>query len=207
MLMNKLRGRGRPPGKTETRSEILAVARRRFLADGYDRVTLRAVAAEAGVDVALISYHFGSKRGLFGAALDLPANPAEILAAVLEGPLPTLPERLIRGVTAAWDDPDRAAALRAFAQVALFDPEVSRVFREMVEREMIGRIAERIGSADAQRKAAQAVSQVTGMLFLRYLLRVEPLASMPVDELVRRMAPALRAALAGPPPRRPGRSG
>src|SRR3954447_6614951 len=137
--MNKGRGRGRPAGRTETRSEILGVARRRFLADGYARVTLRSVAAEAGVDAALISYHFGSKKGLFGAALALAANPAEILAIQLAGPLESLPERLVRAVAEAWGDPGRNGANRAFVEAALREPEVARVFREMMEREMIGR--------------------------------------------------------------------
>ena len=201
-MLNKPRGRGRPRGETGTREDILGVARRRFLAEGYDRVTLRSIALEAGVDVALISYHFGSKRGLFGASLELPANPPEILAAVLPGPLDTLPERLVRAILAAWDDPDRGPALRAFAQAALFEPDVARLFREMAEREMIARIAERLGTADGARRGALAASQIAGMIFLRYVLGIEPLASMPPDELVARMAPPLRAALAGPP-RRP----
>jgi len=71
--------RGRRPGRPETRAEILAVARRRFLAQGYQAVTMRAVAEDAGVDAALISYFFGSKKGLFGATLALSANPPEIL--------------------------------------------------------------------------------------------------------------------------------
>jgi len=179
------------------------VARRRFLAEGYDKVTLRSIAQEAGVDVALVSYHYGSKRGLFGAALELPANPPELLAEALRGPLPTLPERLLRTVLAAWGDPVRGPALRALAQAALFDPEVSRLFREMAEREMVGRIAERLGGADASARASVAASQIAGMIFLRYVLRLEPLASLPVDELVARMAPPLRSALAGPERRRP----
>jgi AcrR family transcriptional regulator len=195
--MNK-RGRGRPPGRTDTRADILAVARRRFLGDGYDRVTLRSVADEAGVDVALISYHFGSKRGLFGASMQLPANPPELLASALAGPLNTLPERLIRTVLAAWGDPERGAALRALAEAAIREPEVARLFREMAEREMIGRIAERIGGPDASRRGALAASQMAGMIFMRYVLGIEPLASMPADELVARMTPAVRAALAGP---------
>ena len=196
--MNKGRPRGRPSQDTGSKERILAVARQRFLAEGYDRVTLRSIAQEAGVDVALISYHYGSKRGLFGAALELPANPPEIIAEVLKGPLNTLPERLVGTVVAAWDDPDRGPALRALAHGALFDPEVSRLFREMAEREMVGRIAERLGGPDASRRAAVAASQIAGLIFLRYVLRLEPLASMPADELVARVAPPLRAALAGP---------
>jgi AcrR family transcriptional regulator len=196
-MMNNPRGRGRPPGRTETRAEILAVARRRFLDEGYDRVTMRSIADEAGVDPALISYHFGSKRGLFGAAMRLPANPPEILATALTGPLNTLPERLVRTVLSIWDDPERGAAMRAFAQAAITDPDVARLFREMAEREMISRIADRLGGADAARRASLAASQMAGMIFLRYVLQVEPIASMPADELTARMGPALRAVLGG----------
>lgn len=178
------------------------MARRRFLAEGYDTVTLRSVAEEAGVDPALISYHFGSKRGLFGACMQLPASPPELLSAALAGPLDTLPERLIRTVLAAWEDPEQGAALRALAQAAIREPEVARLFREVAEREMISRIAERLRGADATRRGALATSQVAGLIFLRYILQIEPLASMPADELVARMSPALRAALAGPAPRR-----
>ena len=202
--MNKTRGRGRPSGRTQTRAEILAVGRRRFLAEGYDRVTMRSIADEAGVDAALLSYHFGSKKGLFGAAMQLPANPPEILAAALAGPLDTMPARLVRTVVSTWDDPERGAALRTFAQAAITDPDVARLFREMAEREMIGRIAERLGGPDATRRAAVAASQMAGMIFMRYVLALEPLASMPIDELTGRMTPALAAALTGPrPARRP----
>jgi AcrR family transcriptional regulator len=198
--MNKRRGRGRPPGRSETRAAILAVARRRFLDEGYERVSLRSVAAEAGVDVALISYHFGSKRGLFGAALALAANPPDLLARELDGSLNSLPERLVRTVVHAWEDPATGPSLRALIQAAIQQPDVTRLFREMLEREMIGRIAERIGGADATRRAALAASQIAGMVLTRYVIAFEPIASMPVDELARRMAPALRAALAGPRP-------
>jgi hypothetical protein len=80
------------------------------------------------------------------------------------------------------------------------DAEVGRLFRQMAEREIIGRLADRIGGADAERRAAMAVSQISGVIFLRYILRFEPLASMSADELTARMVPALRAALVGPRP-------
>jgi AcrR family transcriptional regulator len=196
--MNKTRGRGRPPGRSHTRADILSVARRRFLTDGYDRVSMRAIAQEAGVDVALISYHFGSKKGLFGAALALEANPAELLARELDGPLNSLPERLIGAVLAAWEHPQAGGSLRAVIQAAVREPEVARLFREMLEREMIARVAERIGGADGPRRAAVAGSQIAGLVMGRYILAFEPLASMAPEDVVRRMAPAMRVALLGP---------
>ena len=202
MLMNKTRGRGRPRGTTTTKADILTAARRRFLEVGYDGVTLRAVAAEAGVDVALISYHFGSKKGLFGAAMALGANPALLLAGELQGPLNTLPERLVRTVLRVWDDPETGPTLRSLLEGMVRDPQVARMFAGMMEQEMLPAIADRLGGgADATRRAAVATSQLGGLIMSRYVLRVEPIASMSHADIARRMAPALRAALAGPPRR------
>jgi AcrR family transcriptional regulator len=199
--MNKTRGRGRPAGGSNARADILEVARRRFLAEGYHQVTLRAIAAEAAVDPALISYHFGSKRGLLGEAMALAINPAELLAREIAGPLNNLPERLLTTVLTVWDDPDTSGSLRAFIEGVVGDPEVGRVFRELIEHEMLPRIAERIGGPDAGRRAAVAASHIAGLVMARYILRLEPFASMPRAEVVRRMAPGLRTALMGPPPR------
>jgi AcrR family transcriptional regulator len=192
------RGRGRPAGRTSTREDILEVARRRFLESGYEQVTLRSVAREAGVDVALISYHFGSKHGLFGAALQLTRNPPQVLADVLAGPLETLPERLVEAVLATWDHPEHGASLRSFAAAAFRDPDVNRLFAQVAEREMIRRLADRIGGADAIPRAAAVTSQIAGIIITRYILRLEPLASMPRDELARLIVPPIRATLAGP---------
>jgi AcrR family transcriptional regulator len=193
-MMNKT-GRGRRPGAPDTREQILEVARRRFLAEGYQSVTMRSVAAEAGVDAALISYFFGSKHGLFGAALALSANPAEVLARVLPGDLEGLPERVLKALVTTWDDPQRGNPLRVMLRAAAHDPEVARLVREMAEREIVGKIAERLGGADARQRAGVFTVQITGLIFSRYLVELDPIATMPVDELVRRLAPGLRAVL------------
>jgi AcrR family transcriptional regulator len=199
MLMNKSRGRGRPRGTTTTKADILASARRLFLEHGYDGVSLRAVAGDAGVDVALISYYSGSKKGLFGAAMALGANPALLLAGELQGPLNSLPERLVRTVLHVWDDPGTGPTLRSFLEGIVRDPQVARIFGEMMEQEMLPAIAGRLGGgADATRRAAIATSQLWGMILSRYVIKVEPLASMSHAEVARRMAPGLGAALAGP---------
>lgn len=152
------------------------------------------------MDVALISYHFGSKKGLFGAALALTANPAELLARELAGPLNSLPERLVRRMINVWDDPATGGPLRALLAGVVREPDVARLFREAVEREIIARIAERIGGPDATKRAGVAVIQIVGLLMTRYVLRLEPIASMPASEVSARLAPTLRGALTGPRP-------
>jgi AcrR family transcriptional regulator len=203
-MMNKPRpaARGRRTGKPETRAEILAVARQRFLADGYQNVTLRSIATEAGVDVALISYFFGSKKGVFGAALALSANPPEVLLKALPGELETLPERVLRVMVTTWDDPAHGDPLRVMISAATQDPDVARLLRELIEQEMIGRIAERVGGPDARGRAAAFGTHVAGVIIARYVLALEPLASMSVDELIRHLAPGARLALC---PSRPAR--
>jgi AcrR family transcriptional regulator len=174
---------------------VLDVARRRFLADGYQGVTMRSVAAEAGVDAALISYFFGSKRGLFAAVMALSVNPADVLAHALPGDLNTMPERLIHALLTVWDDAERSAPMRAMIAGAAGDADVARLLREVVEGEMVGRLAERIRGADATTRAAVASVCLVGLIFDRYILMLEPIASMRSDELVTRLAPVLRAAL------------
>ena len=118
---------------------MLDVARRRFLAEGYQAVTLRSIATEAGVDAALVSYFFGSKRGLFGAALALTANPPELLLAALSGDPASLPERVLAGLLAAWDDPQQGGPLRVLITAAVQDPGVARLLTDAFEHEMAAR--------------------------------------------------------------------
>lgn len=191
-------GRGRRPGRPETRAEVLAVARRRFLAEGYQSVTMRSLAAEAGVDAALISYYFGSKKGLFGAAMALSANPPEVLLDALAGDPDHLPERVLTALLHAWDDPEGGAALRAMVSAAMQEPELARLLREVLEHEIVDRLAEHLTGRSARARAAAFVTQLSGVVFTRYVLAVEPVASMKVDEIVRHLAPGLRAALQAP---------
>ncbi|QNE74348.1 TetR family transcriptional regulator [Streptomyces finlayi] len=188
-------GRGRRAGKPDTRAQILDVARRRFLEGGYAAVTLRSVAAEAGVDVALVSYHFGSKKGLFGAALALSANPAETLARTAEGDPATFPQRALLDLLALWEDPESGAPLRALITGAVHDQAITGLVKEMMEREIIDKIAARLRGADARKRAGAFCAQIAGLVVTRYILRLEPVASMAPDEIIRIYAPPLRVAL------------
>ena len=119
--MNKTVGRtqrGRRPGQSDTRERILDAARSRFVADGYQAVTLRAIAADAGVDVALVSYYFDSKQGLFGAAMALPVNPLDAIGGVIQLPDRQLAPALLRTFLTVWDDPITGTPLRTIASAA-----------------------------------------------------------------------------------------
>ncbi|MEU8794101.1 TetR family transcriptional regulator [Streptomyces sp. NPDC048643] len=197
--------RGRRPGSPDTRAAILGVARRRFLEDGYHAVTLRSIAGEAEVDLALISYYFGSKKGLFGAALALGANPAEILAQVAEdGDLSTFPERVLRQVLAVWDDPVSGPPLLAMLKSAIDDDGFGELVKEAVEREIVERIAGLVPGRDARQRAAAFTTVIAGLITTRYLLRLEPIVSMSVEEVIRFVSPQLRQALRGPGRQAPG---
>ncbi|MCL9795036.1 TetR/AcrR family transcriptional regulator [Frankia sp. AgKG'84/4] len=198
--MNSSPRRGRRPGSPDVRAEILAVARARFRREGYDAVTMRSLAAEAGVDAALISYYFGSKAGLFAAVLELTLSPADLLGGLLQGDLETLPQRLIPTLVRTWDNPDTGVPLLAAMRAAASDPGFAAMLRDGIHRQLVERLAERIGGADAHRRAGAFVTQVGGLILTRYVIAAEPLASMTADEIVRALGPALRTALLGPLP-------
>ncbi|SEM03639.1 TetR/AcrR family transcriptional regulator [Rhodococcus maanshanensis] len=199
--MNKPGPRGRRSGAPDTRRGILEVARRRFLAEGYVKVTMRSLAADAGVNAALISYFFGSKRGLFAAAMALSANPADLLAEALPGPPARLAARVLTALVSTWDDPQRGGTIRVLLTAAAHDEDLARLIREMIDRELVTVLAEHLGGTGARARAGLFAAQALGVIHARYVLRLEPTASMPADELVRGLAPGFTATLFGAPPR------
>src|ERR1700689_3584084 len=193
--MNNRTSRGPRPGRPDVREQIRQAARTRFLAEGYRLVTLRSIAGDVGVDVALVSYYFGSKQGLFNDAMDLAASPGAIIDLALEGDLGSLADRLIRGLLAIWDDPSTGAGLKAIATTAVSEPEVNRLISEMAEREIVTRLANRLPGDQARARASAFCTQMSGLILSRYLLHIEPMASMAVDEVTAWLAPSFQLAL------------
>jgi AcrR family transcriptional regulator len=193
--MNNATGRGRRSGASSTKDTIRAAARTRFLEDGYTGVTMRSIAAAAGVDVALVSYWFGSKKGLFAAAMDLTVSPADVLERALDGDDSGLAERVLRSLVTTWDGAGGGAPLRSVVSAAVTDATVCRLVSEAIEHQLIDPLAARIGGPDARGRAAAFCTGVGGVVFWRYVLRIEPLASMPLETIVRRLAPGLQLVL------------
>jgi AcrR family transcriptional regulator len=191
------RPRGRRPGASDTRDAILAAARERFAQFGYDRTRIRDVAEDAGVDAALVHYFFKSKDGLFAAAMQLPFSPPEMLEPVLAEGLDGLGERIVRRLLSVWDDPGNRVALLAMPQSASAHPGAAQALREFVRREMIGRVAGVIEADRPELRANLVASQIVGLVVARYVVQVQPLASLPADEVVPLVGPTLQRYLDG----------
>ncbi|MEU3459202.1 TetR family transcriptional regulator [Streptomyces sp. NPDC006733] len=189
------RPRGRPRGKPPTRESIVVAARALFLSRGYRGTTVRAVAGAAGVDAALIAYHFGSKKGLFADVMQFQCANALAVQDVLGGDPAALPERLIDAVTGLWEDAD-------FRQLTAHGDEAAEVIREYLEHELLARLVEFLGGRDATARATAVVTVLGGLIYTRYLNPLPSLAALTPAEARHHLAPALRAALA-PRPRTP----
>ncbi|MGW1373529.1 TetR/AcrR family transcriptional regulator [Streptomyces sp. NPDC002446] len=198
------RPRGRPRGNPPTRESIISAARALFLEHGYRRTTLRAVAGAAGVDPALISYHFGSKKGLFADVMQFQCANVLTVDAVLSGDPATLPGRLIDAVTDLWEDAD-------FRQLTTRGEEAAEVLREYLERELLTRLVEFLGGRDATARATAVVTILGGLIYTRYLNPLPTPAALTPSETRRILTPALRTALTPsprtPPPIRTARHG
>jgi AcrR family transcriptional regulator len=191
------RPRGRRAGGSTTREQILAAARDRFARQGYARTTVRAVAADAGVDPALVHYFYGSKDRLFAAAMALAVNPAEIIAEVLQGERTGIGERLVRRALEAWDEPEAQASLAALVRSAASHDAAAATLRGFVEGELVPRLAAVAAEPEPALRAALVGSQLGGLIVARYILGIEPLASSDRDRLVASIGPTLERYLLG----------
>lgn len=181
--------RGPRQDGVQARQAILDAARKQFSEQGYEGATMRAVARDAGVDPALVSYYFGSKSGLFVESLRLPINPADAIAAVVADGTEDLGVRLVTRFLQVWDNPVSGDPIVRVLRSGASRPEL---LREFIERQIVPRFAQAIGGPDADLRATAIVSQMLGLAFARYVLRVEPLASAPPDEVVALVAPNIQ---------------
>ena len=194
---------GRRPGPVRTKEKILTAARSHFGRAGYERATLRRIAAMAGVDAALIPHYFGSKEGVFLAAVEFPVDPAEFIPRLLAPGLEGLGERLVLFFLETWDSPAGASLLGLIRSVVSNDLAAD-LLREFVTREVLGRLAVAIELDQPRLRASLVATQLVGLAMLRYVVKVEALKSAGREELARWMGPSIQRYLTDPvlPPAR-----
>ncbi|EMF57127.1 TetR family transcriptional regulator [Streptomyces bottropensis] len=198
------RRRGRP-SRTESadtpaaRDRILAAAREEFSERGYDKTSVRGIAKAAGVDSALVHHYFGTKEQVFEAAITLSFGPAmQAPRAVEEGPLDGVGERLARFFFGVWENPATRTPLLAIVRSAVNNEAAAAVFRRIIATQVLRRIADRLEVQDAELRAELAAAQLVGIAMLRYVIKVEPLASADPEQIIRRVAPVVQAHLTAP---------
>ena len=188
---------GRRSGAPPTRERILAEARALFAERGFERATIRAVAGAAGVDPALVIHYFGSKEGLFEAALKPPVSPAAVIPGVVQGERAGIGERIARAMFSIWEDPQTREAYIALIRCAASNERAAAIVREFIDREVFAVIVRAAGVPDAELRASLVGSQIFGLAVARYVLKLEPIARASVDEVVAAVAPTLQRYIAG----------
>jgi len=181
---------GRRPGQTETREQILGAARNQFGERGYEGTTIRGIAAEAGVNPALIHHFFGSKEQVFAAALELPIDPTEVLSTILDGPREEIGARVLRLFLGLWREPDTRKPFLALVRSVSTNESAALILRQFVERVMMTRVADALGVPALRLNALMA--HIVGLAMARYIVGVEPIASADEDEIVAVIAPVIQ---------------
>lgn len=196
------RRRGRPRGanRDDTKARILEAAAAEFGERGYEAASIRSIARRADVDPSLVHHYFDDKSALVAEVVAVPLRPDRIVQGALDGPIDELGARLLHAVLAAWENPRVHPAAKAAMRSAIGQGPVARMLREFLRREIMLRLATRLGGADdAELRAELAASQVVGIIMVRYILEFEPIASASEDELVARVAPVVQFHLTGYP--------
>jgi AcrR family transcriptional regulator len=189
---------GRRPGNTDTRQLVLDAARDCFASSGYDGATIRAIAATAGVDPALVHHFFGSKAELFAAAMELPVNPRELVPTMVGGDIDEIGERIVRTFLGLWEDPKSRRRMLAVLKSAVRYEAAAAMLRTFLTRELLAAVAKGIDAPRGDLRASLVGSQLVGLAMARYVIKVPPLATAPVDTLVAAYAPAVQRYLTGP---------
>ncbi|WP_248959762.1 TetR/AcrR family transcriptional regulator [Sphaerisporangium perillae] len=181
---------GRRRGSADTRGQIIAAARKIFAEKGFDKATIRGIAREAEVDPALVHHYFDTKDGIFVAAMQLPVDPAKVIPLILQGPRAEIGERLVRFLLTMTADPAAREPIIALMRSAMTNEQVVVMIREFLTMAVFNRVVEGLGISPVRMEVAFA--QMFGVVLMRYVLRLEPLASAEVEELVGILAPTIQ---------------
>ncbi len=205
---------GRRPGNQDTRGAILSAARNAFAARGFSGASIRTIAADAGVDAALVHHYFGTKQDLFLATVELPVPIPEIFAGLLAQGLDDFGRRLLDATLGIWDSEARPALVAGLRSI-IADPAMTRSMREFATAELMGRVIDAydLPREEAERRAGLVAAQLLGVFTARYLLELPAAVAPSRAELVAAVGPALQRYLDGDfgrlddEPERPGVEG
>ncbi|WP_040686308.1 TetR/AcrR family transcriptional regulator [Nocardia vinacea] len=186
-----------PPARRSdaTRAAILAAARARFAAEGFRKATIRAIAADAAIDPSMVMRYFGSKDGLFAAAVDVRLDLPDLAAADPDA----LGELLVRRFLAIWEDQPDNKVLVILLRSSITDEGVSQRFRQIFAEQVLPAVLRFGDPADAQRRGGLIVTQLLGLALCRYVLELPPVVGLTREQIIADIAPTLQRYLISAP--------
>lgn len=191
--------RGRRPGPTETREDILDAARDLFSQQGYEKASMRAIARRAKVDPALIVHYFSSKEGLLTESLTLPLDPARLLDDGLRGVADDeVGEALVRTVLGLWDRPALRQRLLSMLRVGMSHEIAMGVLRQTFARTVLAAVARLADDDTAALRAELVAAQMIGLMMARMVMKLPQIAEADADDLARLVGPSIQLYLTGP---------
>jgi AcrR family transcriptional regulator len=188
---------GRRPGTSTSREQILEAAGRLFAERGYEGATMRAIAAEAGVDAALVVHFFGNKASLLAEAVKWPFDPEVEMPKLLADGRHQAGRRLVELFVSTWDREGGRNSILTLLRAAGTEPQAAEMLRDFITVRLFGTLMTRLGSDRPELRADLVSSQLIGLGMGRYVLRFEPLASAKPAEVVRWTAPTVQRYLTG----------
>jgi len=176
----------------DVRDAVLDAARAAFHARGYARTSVKAVAAAAGVTPDVVGKYYKSKDKLFAAAIKLPFDPANSIPTLVAPGLDGMGERLTRLTMETLGDPETRSDLVALARMGASAGKAGGGLKSFVEQDIVDRLAGVIGVPDARLRANLITSYLLGVAINRYVVKLDPIASLSEDEIVRLVAPTIQ---------------
>ena len=187
-----------PTNPDDVKRLVADAARAVYDRQGYLDITVKGVAAAAGMAPDMVRRYYNSREDLFAAALRLPFEPASAITRLLAPGVEGLAERLVRTTLHMLSEPETREQIALMVRDGVSAAKVAASLREFLESLIIDRVAAVLGVPDARMRVTLATSYVVGVATTRYVLRMEPLASASEDEVVRLVVPAVQTALSGP---------
>ena len=176
-----------------TRGVIIEAARRLFREHGYERTTVRDIAAEASIDPALVIRYFGSKDQLFVHAADIRLELPDLSAVDRSKVGTVLASHFMR----IWESDGSNSGLPILLRSAASNEVAAELMRDIFGKQVAPRLQALGSGAEAQERAALVSSQLLGVALCRYILRLPPIVAMPVDQLAQAVGATIQRYLAG----------
>jgi len=188
---------GRRPAGRAAREDILAAARTLFSSGGYEATSIRAIARAADVDPGVVLHYFGDKEGVFTAAMTLPMKPGQALAEVVPGRRSAIGRRLVEFFLRIWEDPAHREQMTGLVRGAMTSPHVADLLREALTERVLAPVAGHLDAPDGDLRMGLCSSHLLGLGIERYVLRLEPLASLRAEQVADLVGPTLQRYLTG----------